>query len=870
MTLLLPDYPSHPDNQNEASSNTVIPRRVIDSVASSAEDRHLAIAGAGAFVPFGYGEFRAREIVGPVANYNGRLVMLLIWCLGEVEAIDGLYLSDGSTVPTSVIATHYTGSLTQGVDPTLAAAIPGWSNALVATVRGHQVGLAYTVVSIGAASDMGVPQFIAQIRGRKLYDPREAGHLLNDSSTWTYSTNPALALADLESSSLYGRGKALDWSSVSAVADDCDELVQATEARRTINLLLERQSQVDTWIDALSVYAGCFVVNEGGVTKLVSNRPGSVSRSITDDDIVSDRKGAPQINIQMKGVGSSPTVMRINYVDKSSNEWRDAPAYAYLSGALDGTLEWRESVISLPGIDRYSQAHREAVERLNMLTLTDMEISFSTHDEALQDQKGDIVNVSSSRGLSVKPFRVTDVVPISPGRWVVSAFEYQSNVFSDNIETAPEYSDTDLPSPVNPPMVNGLAVVESVYQNANGLYQSRLAVTWDDPGYTYLDRWDVRVMDGATLVHQQSVASNEYTSPSVQDLVYYAVQVRTVSTVGAGSAWESVNITAQGKYLVPGDVPSLAGFEVGGQIRLSWEPAIDLDIWRYEIRYVAQGGTWDDGILLDRVDALRLVSQDVPAGTWDFMCKALDSVGQFSATEARQAVNVTLDSGAYLVDSHEFSAPLLTNVSEYQVGRTDNTRYFVTDMGDSWASLFPNAMSTYSDPLATYHSSGASEFLTETWDIGSQVSGTWLAEVDASALSGSITVNLELSEDNVNWDQYAALTAKVTARYARIRISGSGADTLLATIPTMQIRVDAVPREENGSGTSSATLPVTISTNNEYAAVQSIVITPIGNSALPYAVDNITPGNPTTFDIFIFDENGTQVANDFLWNFKGV
>lgn len=869
MALLLPDYPAH-SSSDEPELPTVIPRRTVNSVATTAEERQLSVAGAGAFVPFGYGQFRTGPIIGKVANYNGRLVMLLVWCLGEVDAIEGLYLSDGTAVPASVTATHYTGTTTQGVDATLAAAIPGWANNLVTTIRGQAIGLAYTVVNIGPSTDMGVPQFVAQIRGRKVYDPRDGGQLSNDSNTWLYSTNAALALADLETSSLYGRGKSIDWASVSEVADDCGALVQSTEARRTINLLLDNQNQVDAWVDTLSVYAGCFVVNEGGITKLVSNRPGAVTRSITDADIVADKNGSPQINIKVKGVANSPTVMRVNYTDKSASEWRDAPAYAYLSGALDGSLEWRESVVSLPGIDRYSQAHREAVERLNMLTLTDLDISFSTHDEALQDQKGDIINVTSSRGLSVKPFRITDVVPISPGRWTVSAFEYQPNVFSDNVETAPAFTDTDLPSPINPPTVTGLAVAEVVYQAANGLYHSRLAVTWDDPEYAYLDRWDVRVMDGATLVHQQSVASAEYTSPAVQDLVYYTVQVRTVSSAGAASDWEAINITAQGKYLIPGDVPSLSGFEVGGQVRLSWEPAIDLDIWRYEIRYVSQGGAWADGILLDRVDSLRLVTQEVPAGTWDFMVKALDSVGQYSETEARQRVLVTLDNGAFLVDEYSFVSPTLVNVREYALGRVDSVRRFITDMGDTVASMFPLAMSNYTQPLATYHSSGASEVLSETWDIGTQVSGTWLAEIDLTDLSGAATAYLELSADNVVWDQYVNLTAKVTARYARIRIQGVAGDTMLVTIPVMQISVIAVPREENGQATSSAALPVTITTNNEYSAVQAIQITPIGTTALSAVVDAISVGASATFDVYIFDDAGNQVANDFLWNFKGV
>ncbi|PUB82371.1 MAG: hypothetical protein DBP02_15065 [gamma proteobacterium symbiont of Ctena orbiculata] len=874
MTLQLPDYPLPPtavDLEPEPARRlSVVPRRVVNSVASTADDRQLSIAGAGAVVPFGYGEFRTGPLVGKVTVYQNRLVMLLVWCLGEIEAIDGLYLSDGTPAPASVTVTHYTGTTTQGVDPTLANAFSGWNNPLVTSIRGRTVGLAYSVVEISASTDMNAPQFVAQIRGKKVYDPRDVGQSPTDSATWLYSDNPALALADLETSALYGRGKSIDWGSVSTVADDCDELVQTTEKRRTLGLVLNSKSDVDTWADTLSVYAGCFMVNEGSITKLVSNRPAAVTRAITDDDIVADNRGNPRLQIRLKSVADAPTVVKINYTDKSSDEWRDSPAYANLSGAVDGSLEWRVSEVSLPGIDRYSQAQREAVERLNALTLTDLEVTFVTHDEALQDQVGDIVTVTSSRGLTAKPIRITSVTPIEPGRWQVTGYEYQPGVFSDNIETAPTYQDTTLPSPTDPPAPTGLSVVEEVYQLANGTYASRLAVTWDASPFTYLDHWDVRVMDGPTLVHQASVPDPEYTSPAVQDLVYYTVQVRTVSSVGAVSDWQTVNITANGKYLIPGDVPNLDGFEVGGEVRLNWEPAVDLDIWRYEIRYVAASGLWDDGILIDRVDALRIVTNDVPAGTWDFMVKALDSVGQYSANEARQQVVVTLDSGAFLVDSNDFSSPTLTNVREFQLGRVDMVRRFVTEMGDTIASMFPNVMSTYTNPLATYHSSGSSELLSETWDAGLLISGTWQAEIDFSALSGVVTAYLELSENGSDWTQYVNLTAKVTARYARIRVAAADTDTMLVKLTGVSIRVDAVPREENGSGTSSAVSPTTITLANEYSAVQSISITPVGSSALSPTVDNIVVGNPTTFDVYIFDDTGAQVANDFIWRFGGV
>jgi hypothetical protein len=63
--------------------------------------------------------------------------------------------------------------------------------------------------------------------------------------------------------------------------------------------------------------------------------------------------------------------------------------------------------------------------------------------------------------------------------------------------------------------------------------------------------------------------------------------------------------------------------------------------------------------------------------------------------------------------------------------------------------------------------------------------------------------------------------------------------TLKVTIPTQNIRVDAVPREEVGTGTSSSSGPVTITLANQYVAVKKITITPQGTTARSSTFDRI-------------------------------
>ena len=133
--------------------------------------------------------------------------------------------------------------------------------------------------------------------------------------------------------------------------------------------------------------------------------------------------------------------------------------------------------------------------------------------------------------------------------------------------------------------------------------------------------------------------------------------------------------------------------------------AVDIDIWRYEVRYGAVGTPWSGTTLLDRVDSLRLQSDQIPTGTWTLHVKALDSVGQYSTAAATVNVTVTTDSSAFLVNSYDQTAPTLTNMAEYALARTDPNRYFVSEDGVTAATKFPSTASSYGNVAATYHSS---------------------------------------------------------------------------------------------------------------------------------------------------------------------
>lgn len=123
----------------------------------------------------------------------------------------------------------------------------------------------------------GFPSVSAIVRGKKVYDPRldstnggSGTHRADIPTTWAYSDNPALCAADYLRDTLgFGCSSAeIDWPSVIAAANTCDELVPidgatGTQKRYTVAGVLstetERKANLEALLDAMvgsAVYSG--------------------------------------------------------------------------------------------------------------------------------------------------------------------------------------------------------------------------------------------------------------------------------------------------------------------------------------------------------------------------------------------------------------------------------------------------------------------------------------------------------------------------------------------------------------------------------------------------------------------------------------
>ena len=839
---------------------THVPRAgTLNSVEKAASDRQVTLAAENAPVRFGYGRDRIGGQLVNVLAHGSYVVVQVLWGLA-LDAIESVTMGD-DPLPAGTLATHYTGSQLTA-DAALVAAFAAQSPSI--TYSDTLAGLAYSVLRIPSAQ-MNALSFNAIVRWRKVYDPREAGQIASDPQTWAWSDNPSLALADFLGDATYGAGMAVDWDSVAAAADANDALLSG-EKSRLIGWTCTGVSAISSIIETLRAYAGCFVVRRGNVMHLVPDAPAASSATYAHaSGQIADHTAA-----EKRDIGNNPTRVEIVYTDTSKLPWRDRSAY---SPPLAGETVRRLSTVRMPGVQRYSQAYREAVERLNKLNGNDLSIGVTVFDQGISHEIGDIVTVSLPfGGISAKPMRVTEVESGGPGLWKLTLTEYDPAVYSTEVHTEPTYDDTTLPSPLVPPIPSIETLSEEVYRLPSGLYSSRLRVTYSHAEYPWVQHYLIEAWESGVLVHSGVTTELTYVTPAVQDLRVYTVRVAIVSTVGARGDFASDTITASGKYLPPSDVMSISGFEAGGDVYLSWQAAYDLDIWRYELRYGPTTGTWETATLLDRVDALRYVSRGVfVAGVHRVYVKALDSVGNYSINAASVDITVSVDPDRLHTRWDQFSSPTVTDMVSYKLFGEDET-WYVTEHGATVASIFTaNPLgTTYPDVMASYQTNAANSYQTEEIDLGIDLQGDWTAELDATDISGASVLTLSLKPMGGSYTDYTSLPVKTAARYVRIKRSTTG--EMRIRKGDEAVEVAAVTKKESGTGTSSGTGATTINLSGHYFAYRSVSITPITSSARIGVADNIVlhATSQNSFDAYVFDAAGSLAATQFSWAFEGV
>lgn len=739
---------------------SVPPRSSLEDTARSNSVSQLTCAALDALIPVIYGEARpAALLANAIVNYN-YWIFWLIWCEGECDSITGFTLND-DVVPAGSYVAHYLGTAAGALDSVLAAAfasqgITGFAEKLP--------GICYSVVGLPVGAVTSTPRFNATIKGQKCYDPRDGTQTYGTPSTWKWTDNPSLHLFSFLENKLWGARKTVVQSTVTTCANANDTVIGSggnTEKSRTSSVVIDREAGIDSYLDTLRAAASCFIVENQGQIKLVPDADGSpvATYSHASGQILALDKP------ELRDPSSLPTVIEVTYTDKTTLPWKDATTTPVKRPGVDaGTTPYRKQNLQMLWVTNPSQAAREAVERLNKLWLRSVTFTLRLMDEGLTHEPGDLIAVTyPDLALSSFAARVIAAEPSEQG-WNLALERHDPGAYSTTVQPGPTTPLTTLPLPQSPPAVTGVAAVCDVFLSGSGAYASRWIVSWTAPDYPpqFIQQFLIEVSQAGAIVHSGSAGFDQtaYTTPALPEIdalgnqLGYVISVSIISVLQVRGTAGTFSGELTGKLAKPGDIGSLTGFEVGGEVRLSWADwagdehgPIDLDWTATEIRYGATGGSWETATLLDRVAApgVSYVTKSVAAGTWRFWVKALDSVRTPSTPFGQESLNatyvdiiVTSDAGAFVAVDYDYASPSLYKFSA-------GPDYWISDSAATWNATLTSNVNTYTNPLVSYFAPTTSALLTEIEDHLASITADWYATSTYTDLSGTAERYLELN-----------------------------------------------------------------------------------------------------------------------------
>jgi hypothetical protein len=158
-------------------------------------------------------------------GYSGHRALNTVSQIGSTTSAGNGGFGTSSTSRYRITFNLHHGEPTQSADPMLVASMPNWTSSHklngVCYIAAH-----YKYDKKGMFG--GVPQLTVQVKGKRVYDPRDNTQTFGTPSTYKHSSNPALCFLDLITNNEYGKGltaSQLNMSTFSSAATVCDTKV---------------------------------------------------------------------------------------------------------------------------------------------------------------------------------------------------------------------------------------------------------------------------------------------------------------------------------------------------------------------------------------------------------------------------------------------------------------------------------------------------------------------------------------------------------------------------------------------------------------------------------------------------------------------
>lgn len=573
--------------------------------------------------------------------------------LGPVEGVDGNVVSGrfaGYARFRSALGTQ------TAADQYLVQDSPdGWTSA------DRLAGIAYVYTLLVYNPDLyqsGVPSISAEVRGKKIWDPR--------TDITAYSNNWALVILDYLRSEdgLNASLEEIDLPSFIAAANLSDEDVEidaigTTQKRYVLDGTFTLDRQPIEVLEEMLAAGGGALVYVAGRYRLHGGAYQAPAVTLSVSDLASD----------IEVITSPPrrelfNAVRGNFIDPTVF-WQ-AAAFPPLEWApyvtADGEPIWRE--LELPWVLSAIRARRLA-KQLLLRARQGVTIRASFKYASLDLSVWQTVALTlDDLGWEEKPFRIIGW-SFSPETGLITMTMQEEQIASyawrfDEEVAAPEFPDTTLVSPFNTPAPAGLGVAEELYVTRDGAgVRTKAVLSWVPPASPFVISYDVEFRAVGETAWRSAPAVAD--SPGeVLDLGAgaYEFRVRATTTVGSKGAWATVQASIGALAAQPPSaVTGLSLATIGGLAFMRWDRSPDVDVrvgGRFEIRHTPETAapTWAGATSIGEAIAGEASNAVLPLKPGTYFIRPVDASGIYG-----DAATITAAQGTALAFANVTSVP---------------------------------------------------------------------------------------------------------------------------------------------------------------------------------------------------------------------
>ncbi len=506
----------------------------------------------------------------------------------------------------------------------------------------------------------GYPEITFKIKGKLIYDPRLGGV----GTPRVFSRNAALILCDFLTTSVFEGGYGISYFNINEAAlieaaNICDQDVSisagGTEKRYCIDgVYTTDDSREDILKQMLAAMGGDLVIEAGYyyIYPAAYREPviTYTENDIRDSIVIKTHVSRSDSFNAVRGTFVSP---EHNY---SESDVPEVKSSFYITE--DGGVKIYED-IALNFVTQKAQAQRLFKIELERIR-QGVSITFRANLTALRSRVSDVVRLTIDQyGYDEKLFEVLECNIILENDLAIGVDlelkETASGIYTFspseevNYDIAPNTNLPDSRDVIPPTAFTAASGTAYLYIRTDGSVQPRVFLQWvapQNPYVIYGGSYELQYKRSAESIWQQvailqSNINTQYVT-DVEDGVDYDFRIRSVNTINATSTWVTIlNHTVIGKLAPPSNVSNFAVVKQNFGVNFTWDDITDLDKDQYEIRY---GASWGVSTLVTRVKARSYTWNYIPAGTYEFRIKSIDTSGNYSLTDTLTSITIGIPS----------------------------------------------------------------------------------------------------------------------------------------------------------------------------------------------------------------------------------